>query len=186
MSERGARKRAALFNQMEANMDINLEMFCDPAREGIERPFLFGEFTYATNGHILVRIPKRDGVAKKTQKRRTSSLRSFLKPHVHRNHATTRYRSLISLSPSNGKKSRSVPAVMAPAKITAAPLASANALCVTGQEQSATLGGARSASEAHTTAPNTSPGCDRCRVWKLGHRAEQPRCGFALTAARGC
>lgn len=44
-------------------MAINLEMFCDPDRPPIARPFSAGEWTYATNGHILVRVPRRKNVA---------------------------------------------------------------------------------------------------------------------------
>jgi hypothetical protein len=43
---------------------IDLQQFCsdDPFRENLSKPFTLGDFTYATNGHILVRLPKIDGV----------------------------------------------------------------------------------------------------------------------------
>lgn len=45
------------------NQSINLELFCDPGRPEIERPLSIGEWSYGTNGHILVRIPRRDDIA---------------------------------------------------------------------------------------------------------------------------
>jgi hypothetical protein len=44
-------------------MSVNLEMFCDPSRPAIGRPFSVGTWSYATNGAILVRVPRRDDVA---------------------------------------------------------------------------------------------------------------------------
>lgn len=35
-----------------------LNRFCDPDREKQRGPFSLGEYTYATNGHILVRVPR--------------------------------------------------------------------------------------------------------------------------------
>jgi hypothetical protein len=48
-----------------SNQPINLEMFCssDPSRPVLARPFSIGLWSYATNGHILVRVPRRDDVA---------------------------------------------------------------------------------------------------------------------------
>jgi predicted RNA-binding Zn-ribbon protein involved in translation (DUF1610 family) len=42
----------------------DLHKFCatDPFRTNINKPFTKGEYTYATNGHILVRVPKIDSV----------------------------------------------------------------------------------------------------------------------------
>lgn len=42
---------------------INLKQFCgfDPFRPYLHEPFTVGDFTYATNGHILVRVAKVDG-----------------------------------------------------------------------------------------------------------------------------
>jgi hypothetical protein len=42
---------------------IDLDRFCNPDREIIARPFSVGEWTYATNGWILVRVPRREDVA---------------------------------------------------------------------------------------------------------------------------
>lgn len=44
---------------------INLKQFCanvvdEPQRSDISQPFSSGEFTYATNGHIAVRVARRD------------------------------------------------------------------------------------------------------------------------------
>ena len=43
---------------------IELKQFCsdDPFRPYLHEPFTVDDFTYATNGHILVRVPKIDGV----------------------------------------------------------------------------------------------------------------------------
>lgn len=42
---------------------INLERFCDPGRPGLEQPFTRGEWTDASDGKIMVRVPRRDDVA---------------------------------------------------------------------------------------------------------------------------
>ncbi len=36
----------------------DLIKFCDPARPHIAQPFTIGEYTYATNGRVAVRVPK--------------------------------------------------------------------------------------------------------------------------------
>lgn len=43
---------------------IDLQQFCgkDPYRPYLHTPFSEGNFTYATNGHVLVRVPKVDGI----------------------------------------------------------------------------------------------------------------------------
>ena len=43
---------------------INLQPFCavDPYRDFLQGPFSIGEFTYATNGHIIVRVARREDV----------------------------------------------------------------------------------------------------------------------------
>lgn len=43
---------------------IDLQQFCgkDETRPYLMKPFTFGDFSYATNGHIMVRVPKRAGV----------------------------------------------------------------------------------------------------------------------------
>lgn len=44
--------------------EINLMPFCsrDDLRPALHKPSSRGEFTYATNGHILIRVPRRDDV----------------------------------------------------------------------------------------------------------------------------
>jgi hypothetical protein len=42
---------------------INLEKFCDPCRYGLDRPFSIGPWSYASNGHVLVRVPRRSDIA---------------------------------------------------------------------------------------------------------------------------
>jgi hypothetical protein len=39
---------------------VDLQLFCgdQPARPAIRQPFSQGDFTYATNGHIAVRVPR--------------------------------------------------------------------------------------------------------------------------------
>ena len=44
------------------NKTLSLEMFCDPERPELARPFSIDAWTYASNGHILVRVPRRDDV----------------------------------------------------------------------------------------------------------------------------
>jgi hypothetical protein len=39
-------------------MIVFLEQFCDPKRRAISSPFSLNEHTYATNGHIIVRVPR--------------------------------------------------------------------------------------------------------------------------------
>jgi hypothetical protein len=43
---------------------INLQPFCstDPTREYIAQPYSQDDYTYATNGHICVRVPRREDV----------------------------------------------------------------------------------------------------------------------------
>ncbi len=43
---------------------IDLKPFCgdNDIRYYLNEPFSEGEFTYATNGHILIRVPRRDDV----------------------------------------------------------------------------------------------------------------------------
>lgn len=44
-------------------MTINLEMFCSgPDRPELAQPFSIGEWSYASNGHIMVRVPRREDV----------------------------------------------------------------------------------------------------------------------------
>jgi hypothetical protein len=43
--------------------EINLELFCSSDRPELARPFSAGSWSYATNGHILVRVARRDDVA---------------------------------------------------------------------------------------------------------------------------
>jgi hypothetical protein len=47
-------------------MTVDITPFCDVGvggREWMLRPFSIGDFTYATNGHILARVPRRPDVA---------------------------------------------------------------------------------------------------------------------------
>lgn len=48
---------------------MDLQIYCgtDPCREYLTKPFTVGEFTYATNGHIMIRVPKVAGVPKQTK-----------------------------------------------------------------------------------------------------------------------
>lgn len=48
---------------MAGEREIDLKQFCstDPNRTNIQNPFNIGEWTFATNGHIAARVPKRDG-----------------------------------------------------------------------------------------------------------------------------
>jgi len=41
---------------------VNLEPFCAPSIPQLREPFSIGDFTYAANGHIMVRIPRRPGI----------------------------------------------------------------------------------------------------------------------------
>lgn len=41
---------------------IDLWPFCSPDRENLTVPFSRGQYTYATNGHIVVRVPRRADV----------------------------------------------------------------------------------------------------------------------------
>lgn len=43
---------------------IDLQKFCavDTTRIGITKPFTLEDYTYATNGHILIRVPRIEGV----------------------------------------------------------------------------------------------------------------------------
>jgi hypothetical protein len=48
---------------------MDLKSFCgtDPFRAYIHEPFSVGEFTYATNGHIMVRVPRLPDVPEQTK-----------------------------------------------------------------------------------------------------------------------
>jgi hypothetical protein len=41
---------------------IDLQIFCDPERDYLSKPFSLGDYSYATNGHIALRMPRRDDV----------------------------------------------------------------------------------------------------------------------------
>lgn len=45
-------------------MSVDLKPFCgdNDIRYYLNEPFSEGEFTYATNGHILIRVPRRDDI----------------------------------------------------------------------------------------------------------------------------
>lgn len=40
----------------------DLKKFCSLTRDRVKTPYSIGDFTYATNGHLIVRIPKLDDV----------------------------------------------------------------------------------------------------------------------------
>jgi hypothetical protein len=42
---------------------INLETFCNPGRPELARPFSIDAWTYASDGCVLVRVPRRDEIA---------------------------------------------------------------------------------------------------------------------------
>jgi hypothetical protein len=46
-------------------MTIDLEKFCscDPQHPVLHQPFSYGTWTYATNGHVMVRVLRCDGIA---------------------------------------------------------------------------------------------------------------------------
>ena len=46
---------------MTASDAIDLDRFCSEDRIGLKRPFSIGEYTYATNGHVAVRVLRREG-----------------------------------------------------------------------------------------------------------------------------
>lgn len=51
---------------------IDLQKFCadedrEPFRDYLHTPFVFGEYSYATNGHIMVRVPKISGMRVQTK-----------------------------------------------------------------------------------------------------------------------
>lgn len=50
-------------------MGINLQQFCgdDQFRSYLNKPFSHGKFTYATNGHIMVRVPRLPDVPEQTK-----------------------------------------------------------------------------------------------------------------------
>lgn len=50
-------------------MELDLQKFCstDPTRPYLEKPFSHGSFTYATNEHIMVRLPRQDGIPEQTK-----------------------------------------------------------------------------------------------------------------------
>jgi hypothetical protein len=48
-------------------MEIDLTNFCDPNRAGLTHPFSINGFTYASNGRIMVRVPRRPDVPENPQ-----------------------------------------------------------------------------------------------------------------------
>ncbi len=50
--------------------DLDLQKFCsvDPCRYYLTRPFSFGEFSYASNGHVMIRIPRRSEIPEQEKK----------------------------------------------------------------------------------------------------------------------
>jgi hypothetical protein len=43
-------------------MSVDLDLFCDPERRNLAVPFSLNRHTYATNGHIIVRVPRRPDI----------------------------------------------------------------------------------------------------------------------------
>lgn len=58
---------------------MDLQKYCsdDPYRPNLAKPFSVGEFTYATNGHIMVRVPRRDDIPEQNQKLKDTLDRTF-------------------------------------------------------------------------------------------------------------
>jgi len=56
---------------LEVDGVIDLKPFCGSLKKCLMQPFSFGEHTYATNGHIIVRVPRRGGVPELTDDRPT-------------------------------------------------------------------------------------------------------------------
>jgi hypothetical protein len=50
---------------MQASNDIDLNKFCDPddCRSVCARPFSVGEYSYATDGHILIRVDRKADIS---------------------------------------------------------------------------------------------------------------------------
>lgn len=48
---------------------MDLTKYCgnDPFRPYLNKPFSHGDFSYATNGHIMVRVPRRDDIPEQTK-----------------------------------------------------------------------------------------------------------------------
>jgi hypothetical protein len=44
---------------------VSLEMFCSQDRPELSRPFSIGAWTYASDGYVLVRVPRRDDVSER-------------------------------------------------------------------------------------------------------------------------
>ena len=44
---------------------MDLSIYCDPSRPQIKAPFSFGRYTFATNGHILIRVKRRKSVPRR-------------------------------------------------------------------------------------------------------------------------
>ena len=49
---------------MGEKMIKNISKFCskDSTRSSINSPYSLGEYTYATNGHIIIRLPRIDDI----------------------------------------------------------------------------------------------------------------------------
>jgi hypothetical protein len=43
-------------------MSVDLNLFCDPERRNLSVPFSLNGHTYASNGHIIVRVPRRPDI----------------------------------------------------------------------------------------------------------------------------
>src|SRR3990167_7705159 len=65
-TQRGVRRRAAqgIGRASSESEMIDLQQFCskDKERPHLMTPFTIGDFSYATNGHIIVRVRRLDGI----------------------------------------------------------------------------------------------------------------------------
>jgi hypothetical protein len=67
---------------------LDLDKFCHPTRPELARPFSFGDWTLAANGHIAVRVPRRSDVAENPDAPAALALKEFEKANI----AKIRYR----------------------------------------------------------------------------------------------
>lgn len=59
--------------------DINLKAFCstDKGRQDLQEPFSAGDFTYASNGHVAVRVPRLSEYAEVMDHRKVKTIDSW-------------------------------------------------------------------------------------------------------------
>jgi hypothetical protein len=57
---------------------IDLKPFCDKGSfRGLEAPFTVGDWTYATDGHICIRVPRRADAPERGRQPDASKRRSY-------------------------------------------------------------------------------------------------------------